>query len=85
MPELMGLAGVKYFVLLKDVKDGIYPYFSVYNNVNTSMLIDYQYDLRIIYNTNSYTVYQSTINLSTINTYSNITLVTGGYNEIGIN
>lgn len=82
LPELMGLAGVKYFVLLKDVKDGIYPYFSVYNNVNTSELLDYQYNLTTIYNTNSYTIYKSTLNLSTVNTYDNVTLLTGGYNEI---
>ena len=73
--ELMGLAGIKYFVVLKGVEN----YNGQYSLQNASLLMKYQTGITIISNTKSYTIYKSNYNLSTAFATNSSEIVIGNY------
>ena len=79
---LLGIADVKYFLVFNNLKDSIGPYFSIYNNENASQLMSYQNDISPILKTSSYTIYENMLNLSTINSFTSFTIISGGYNVL---
>ncbi len=87
--QIMGLAGIKYFVTL----NGVITTSSllIANNVNSTKLMNYQNNVKLLYSSNKYSIYMSTLNVYAANTVSNFTLMPGNYNsllyssELGIN
>ena len=73
--ELMGLAGIKYFIVLKGVED----YNGQYASKNASLLMNYQTGISAICNTTKYTIYKSNYNLHTAFTTNSSGIIIGNY------
>ncbi len=77
MPELFSTVGVKYFVVLNNYS--AYGYGFLGEGVNVTKLMGYQENLRQLFVTKNYTVYQSTINIQPSVEVKNLTLVIGSF------
>ncbi|MCW6169345.1 MAG: hypothetical protein LVQ94_06245 [Thermoplasmatales archaeon] len=73
--ELMGLAGIEYFVVLKGVKD----YNDQYGSQNASQLMNYQTGISMISNNKSYTIYKGDYSLPTAFTTNTSEIIIGNY------
>ena len=77
MPELFSTVGIKYFVVLKNLKS--YSYGDLGDNQNIPELMNYQVGLIRIDNNNHYEVFKSIYNISVAPQIKNVTLVLGNY------
>lgn len=73
--ELMGLAGIDYFVVLKGVEN----YNGQYKSQNASLLMKYQTGISLILNTKSYAIYESNYNPPTSFANSKSEIIIGNY------
>ncbi|MGC8621934.1 MAG: hypothetical protein ACP5U0_08485 [Caldisphaera sp.] len=84
--SLFSLAGIKYFVILKNTSSySYYGNFMPYaDGKNASKLMEYQYGVRMIYNNKFYSIYLNENYTGTSSQYSNLSLVAGGYSELSM-
>lgn len=78
--QIMGLAGVKYFVTLNNVTTT--SSLLIANNVNSTKLMDYQNNITLLYSSDKYSIYMSTLNIYTANGVSDFTIMPGNYNSL---
>ena len=74
--QLMNLLGVKYFVTLNGARSVQFPLF---NTANATDLMKYQSDVKPLYSSPSYSIFESTLNSYRANTVPSFTLMSGNY------
>ena len=78
--EIMSLLGVKYFVTLNGVN--AVSYLPVSYGVNATKLMEYQKNIRMIYSSPSYSIFESTLNVDMANRVNSFTLMSGNYETL---
>jgi len=78
--QLMGLMGIKYFVTLNGVISASTLYIA--NSANSSDLMRYQHDVKLINETSSYDIYESTLKIDAANSAKSFTLFSSNYNTL---
>ena len=84
--SLMGLAGIKYFIILNDTNsfsydEGLMPFSE---GKNTTQIMNYQYGVKNILVGNNYSIYENLNYTGSAITVKNLTLVSGGFNELSV-
>ena len=84
LAQLMGVAGVKYFVVLYNTNSvSSFPNYMPWSyNVNASKLMTYQNNVKLIYRNNSYAIYSNELVKSVVYSARNLTLIAGDINSL---
>jgi len=77
--QIMSLGGIKYFVTLNDVKS---LSFTIANDVNATKLMSYQKDVRLLYSSGNYSIFESTLDVNAASKVSSFTIMSGNYDSL---
>jgi len=77
--QIMSLAGIKYFVTLNDVKS---VSFTIANDVNATKLMSYQKDVKLLYSSGKYSIFESTLDVNAASKVSSFTIMSGNYDSL---
>lgn len=82
--SLMGLAGIKFFVILNNTNSYSYgeQFMPFSEGKNATKLMHYQYGVKQIYAENGFSIFQNMNYTGTAVSVSNLTLISGGFNEL---
>ena len=80
LSQIMGLMGIKYFVTLNNV----YPVSSlqIADSINSTKLMQYQQDVKLLFSSKDYSIFESTLNITLANKVNGFTLVSSNYNSL---
>ncbi|MCW6157985.1 MAG: hypothetical protein LVQ63_00660 [Thermoplasmatales archaeon] len=76
--QLFGIMGVKYFVTLNGVVTT--SSLAIANSVNPTKLMHYQKDIKLLYSTSNYSIFESTLDVNRTNAVSGFSVMSSDYN-----
>ena len=78
--QIMGLMGIKYFVTLNNVISASSLFVANYHN--PTKLMEYQKDMKLLRINDSYSIFESTININVAQSVKTFTLMSGNYESL---
>ncbi len=84
--QLMSFAGIEYFVILNNTNSWTYnqSFMPFSEGINATQLMKYQQGIRLLYSGSGYSIYKNLDYFGTADNYSNLTLISGGFQELAI-
>jgi hypothetical protein len=82
--QLFGLAGIEYFVVLDGTSSASYggAFMPFSDGKNANLLMSYQKGVKLIFSGSDFNIYKNEYYSGTVMNVSNLTLLTGGFNEL---